>query len=50
LKKRNRIILRLYRNVNRLKKAFPAMNTKEITEVLNKKLEVIKKRKSDKNT
>ena len=38
-KKRNRIILRLYRNVYRLKKAFPDINTKEITEILtqNKK-------------
>ena len=33
-KKRNRIIRHLYRNVYRLKKAFPAINTKEITEIL----------------
>lgn len=38
--KRNKTILRLYKNVYRLKKAFPAINTKEITEVLNKKLEL----------
>ena len=42
-KKRNRTILRLYKNVYRLKKAFPAINTKEITEVLNKKIEIRKK-------
>ena len=41
-KKRNRTILHLYRNVYRLKKAFPDINTKEITEVLNKKIETIK--------
>lgn len=43
-KKRNKIILRLYKNVYRLKKAFPAINTKEITEVLNQKIEIRKKR------
>ena len=43
-KKRNRTILRLYKNVYRLKKAFPAINTKEITEVLNKKIELRKNR------
>lgn len=41
-KKRNRTILHLYRNVYRLKKAFPAIDTKEIREILNKKLEVKK--------
>lgn len=41
-RKRNRIIIHLYRNVYRLKKAFPAMNTKEITEVLNKKIQKYK--------
>ena len=45
--KRNKIILRLYKNVYRLKKAFPAINTKEITEVLSKKIEIIKKTKKD---
>lgn len=45
-KKRNRTILHLYKNVYRLKKAFPAINTKEITEVLNKKIEIIKKHKT----
>lgn len=42
-KKRNRTILHLYRNVYRLKKAFPAVNTKEIAEVLNKKIDDLKK-------
>lgn len=43
-KKRNRITLHLYRNVHRLKKAFPAINTAEITQVLNQKIEGRKKR------
>lgn len=43
-KKRNRTILHLYKNVHRLKKAFPAINTKEITEILNQKIEARKKR------
>lgn len=43
-KKRSKIILRLYKNVYRLKKAFPAINTKEITAVLNQKIESRKKR------
>lgn len=43
-KKRNRITLQLYRNVHRLKKAFPAINTAEITQVLNQKIEGRKKR------
>lgn len=42
-KKRNRMILHLYKNVNRLKKAFPAINTKEITEILSQKIEDKKK-------
>ena len=45
-KKRNRTILRLYKNVYRLKRAFPAINTKEITEVLSKKIEIRKKNKN----
>lgn len=44
-RKRNRTILHLYKNVYRLKKAFPAVNTKEITEILNKKIEIRKKGK-----
>ena len=43
--KKNRIIIRLYKNVYRLKKAFPAIDSKEITEILNKKIESIKKDK-----
>lgn len=43
-KKRNKMILHLYKNVYRLKKAFPAINTKEITEILNQKIELTKKR------
>lgn len=43
-KRRNKIILRLYKNVYRLKKAFPAINTNEITEILNQKIEIRKKR------
>lgn len=39
--------IRLYKNVYRLKRAFPAINTKEITEVLNKKIQI---RKNNKNT
>lgn len=44
-KKRNRIIRKLYRYVFRLKKAFPAINTKEITEILNKKV-ILKRNKA----
>lgn len=42
-KKRNKIILRLYKNVHRLKKAFPAINSNEITQILNQKIEIRKK-------
>lgn len=42
-KKRNKTILKLYKNVNRLKKAFPAIDTKEITQVLSEKIDLIKK-------
>lgn len=42
-KKRNRTIIHLYRNVYRLKRAFPAINTKEITEILNAKIEKYRK-------
>ena len=41
--KRNRIIRKLYRHVYRLKKAFPAINTAEITEILNKKVTIKQK-------
>lgn len=43
-KKRNKTIIHLYKNVYRLKKAFPAINTNEITEILNQKIELRKKR------
>lgn len=43
-KRRNKTILHLYKNVYRLKKAFPAINTNEITQVLNQKIELRKKR------
>ena len=43
-KKRNRTFIHLYKNVYRLKKSFPAINTKEITEILNQKIESRKKR------
>ncbi len=47
-KKRNKTILRLYKNVYRLKKAFPAINTNEITQILNQKIELRKKRVKNK--
>lgn len=40
--KRNKIMNNLYRYVYRLKQAFPAINTKEITTILNKKIELKK--------
>ena len=43
-KKRNKTIIQLYKNVHRLKKAFPAINSKEITQILNEKIELRKKR------
>lgn len=43
-KQKSRTILKLYKNVFRLKKAFPAINTKEIAEVLSKKIELRKKK------
>ena len=46
--KRNRIMRRLYRYVYRLKKAFPALNTKEITEILNKKVQIKRIKTKDK--
>lgn len=47
--KRNKIIFRLYKNVYRLKKAFPAVDTKEIREILNKKIELKKIEKNNEN-
>lgn len=45
-KRKKNTILHLYKNVYRLKKAFPAIETKEITEVLNKKNEIQKRMKN----
>jgi len=47
-RKRKKIIIKLYKNVYRLKKAFPAINTKEITEILNKKIEIKKRQEKNK--
>lgn len=44
-KKRQRILLRLYKRVSRLKKAFPTIDSKEIAEILNKKIELNIKKK-----
>lgn len=44
-KKRNKTLISLYRYVHRLKKAFPAINTKEFTEILNKKVSINGKNK-----
>ena len=44
--RRDRTIKHLYRRAYRLKKAFPAINTKEFTEILNKKIEFKNKKKS----
>ena len=46
-KKKNRILKHLYRHVYRMKKAFPAIDTTEIREVLSKKKEKIKKDKNN---
>lgn len=40
--KKNRLFRRLYRRVYRLKKAFPDIQSNEITEILSSKIEVIK--------
>lgn len=46
-KKKRKTMLRLYKNVYRLKKAFPAIDTKEIAQVLSQKVEHIKKTKKN---
>lgn len=38
--RKNRMLRRIYKRVYRLKEAFPAINSKEIAEILNKKVEV----------
>ena len=43
--KKNRILRKLYKNVYRLKKAFPTIDSKEITDILNKRIEIVKKNK-----
>lgn len=45
-KKKNRLFRRLYKRVYRLKKAFPDIQSKEITEILSRKIELIKKEKN----
>ena len=45
-KRKNRIFRKLYKRVYRLKKAFPHLQNNEITEILSKKLEFIKKDKT----
>ena len=45
-RRKKKTILHLYKNVYRLKKAFPAIDTKEITEVLNRKIQTIKNKKN----
>ena len=46
--RRDRTIKHLYRRAYRLKKAFPAIDTKEFTEILNKKIEFKHKNKKKK--
>lgn len=46
-KKRQKTMLRLYKRVYRLKKAFPAIDTHEITAILSEKIETRKKAKSE---
>ena len=43
--KKTRILRKLYKNVYRLKKAFPTIESKEITEILNRRFEIVKKGK-----
>ena len=45
-KKKNKLFRRLYRHVYRLKKAFPDLQSNEITEILNRKIEFIKRDKT----
>lgn len=48
-RKKNKTTQNLYKNVYRLKKAFPAIDTNEIKEILNKRIEMLKERKEKKN-
>ena len=47
-KRRNKITRKLYKYVYRLKNAFPAIDTKEITEILNKKITFKKNKTNEK--
>jgi uncharacterized membrane protein len=47
-KRRNKIAGNLYKYVYRLKEAFPAINSKEITEILNKKIPFKKSKSKEK--
>lgn len=46
-KRKNRELRRLYKRVYRLKKAFPTIDSKDIRDILNKKLEFKSKKKND---
>lgn len=46
-KRKNRELRRLYKRVYRLKKAFPTIDSKEIRDILNKKIEFKSKKKND---
>ena len=43
IKKKNRLFRKLYKRVYRLKKAFPNIQSREISQILSKKIELIKK-------
>lgn len=47
-KQKDRLFKRLYKRVYRLKEAFPDIQSNEITEILSRKIELIKKDKKDK--
>lgn len=44
--RKNRLFIKLYRRVYRLKRAFPDLQSSEITEILSKGIELIKKEKT----
>ena len=43
--KKNRLFRKVYKRVYRLKRAFPSIQSSEITEILSRKIELIKKDK-----
>lgn len=47
-KRKNIVMIRLYKRVKRLKKAFPTIDSKEISKVLNEKIEKFKINKTRK--